>query len=408
MNDPVFGWLQDAGTDNDVIKRRTRVVGVGGMLWAVAFASVWFPPTTASSEWRLVHFVLTTCAYDGMLTLVEVAHSAMLAELAVDDAERAQLNGYAAAFAGLGSLTSFVGQWYWNMEDLFMFRFACLGIAAGAAGVFVMSAAVLNGSSGEAKSSQIKSAETAVVVSNMHPIKFLKELNEQRNFFVFAGVASLQSLDCGFEKSSFTMFLAALAGNAISRSTKASIVSLSFFLPWLGAFLVTPIVKRFGVYEVLNSVFFSRFVMCSGALLFFVSRGDNRKQDLFALVAVGFLLCNRVMSEAVCRINPLVVSDLIDEDRWIHHRSPNETRSGSIVGTNNFFAKLAQSVGPMIGFALLSEDDRFAKLDVFLAAIPLICVSLQLYLWNWQFNLFGDRLKKAKEYVQARKKQLEV
>ena len=37
-----------------------------------------------------------------MLTLVEVNHSALLAELAVDSRERARLNSWTAAFAAIG------------------------------------------------------------------------------------------------------------------------------------------------------------------------------------------------------------------------------------------------------------------------------------------------------------------
>ena len=423
-NDPLFGWLQDAGsTKRNAVKRRARVVAVGGAMWALAFAGVWFPPPSWDSApyVRVLHFVVSTCSYDGMLTLVELAHAALLSEVTVDDAERARFNAYAAACAGVGSLTSFLGQWYWNREDLSMFRMCALGVALASAVVFWVSSTVLSRASpspspSSGAGSLPMTTENDVESGDAPPHHqqqqqqqqqpqpsslafFTSQLRQQTNFFVYAAVASVQSFDCAFEKSSFTLFLAALAGDSLSRSTKASVVSLSFLLPWILALAVTPAIQRLGVYRVLRSVFASRFVLCFVALSVFAS-GWLVPQSRWP---IAFLLANRVMSEMVCRVNPLVVSDLVDEDRYIHRRGAGETRSASVVGSANFFSKLAQSVGPMVGFAVMRGGGHGAtaglRLDVWLSLVPLACVAVQLWLWTMKFTLHGARLKKVKEFV---------
>ncbi len=58
-------------------------------------------------------------------------------------------------------------------------------------------------------------------------------------------------------------------------------------------------------------------------------------------VLIGvYLIGARVLTECVCRLFPLVASDLIDEDRARHpERSASDTRAGTIVGTASLFAK---------------------------------------------------------------------
>jgi len=90
INDPLFGWLSDNYLPvAEGGGRRTTAIKYGGLLWAVAFVLVWFPPT--SSALLGLHFVFSLCFYDGMLSYVEVNHNALLAEMTVSEAERAKV-----------------------------------------------------------------------------------------------------------------------------------------------------------------------------------------------------------------------------------------------------------------------------------------------------------------------------
>jgi Na+/melibiose symporter-like transporter len=188
VNDPVCGWISDRLGQASRNPRQTRLGAIkyGGLLWAVAFFAVWLaPPTSASDLVRFTHFCLATCAYDTMLTLVEVNHSALLAELTSADAERAAFNGYSAVFAGLGSLTSFAGHFFWDRGHMRAFQACCLLIACVCGAVFYWSAEALRlpaqtavAASAPASTPLKKSQSLGGVV------RFVKELTMQRNFWV--------------------------------------------------------------------------------------------------------------------------------------------------------------------------------------------------------------------------------
>ena len=179
INDPLFGWLSDqrvlAGTN-----KRTDAIRWGGLLWSAAFVLTWYPwpsawggsqglesgeCTTGSSSpthlfasagmalgatpadmapariWSGLHFLLSLCLYDGLLTLVEVNHGALLAEVTRTPGDRAKANMWSAICAAAGSLTSWIAHITWSSDDLRAFRTLCLAVAASSAVIFWLSAA---------------------------------------------------------------------------------------------------------------------------------------------------------------------------------------------------------------------------------------------------------------------------
>ncbi|RYG51570.1 hypothetical protein EON67_03100, partial [archaeon] len=119
VNDPLFGWLSDnilpASAAHSPLARRTRAVRWGGTAWAVAFCAIWWP--ASSTVGAAIHFVLSLCAYDGLLTYVEVNHAALLAEMTSSTTGRAYANMASAIGAGIGSLTSFVAYHTYDARD---------------------------------------------------------------------------------------------------------------------------------------------------------------------------------------------------------------------------------------------------------------------------------------------------
>ena len=93
----------------------------------------WIPDKNNTSQATAgIHFIFSLCFYDGMLTYVEVNHSALLAELSASASVRANANMYAAIFAGIGSLSAFFSHYFWSRNDLYYFRLYCfiIGILA--------------------------------------------------------------------------------------------------------------------------------------------------------------------------------------------------------------------------------------------------------------------------------------
>ena len=107
VNDPLFGWMSDRMQTFSFRKNsRLGAIAMGLALGAVILY-VWWIPSHDSSTLAGLHFVTSLCFYDGMLTYVEVNHSALLAEISSSESVR-QMQTCMLPFAlGIGSLSAF-------------------------------------------------------------------------------------------------------------------------------------------------------------------------------------------------------------------------------------------------------------------------------------------------------------
>ena len=101
LNDFIFGWFSDksaSGTGEKAptlhpVRSRARAIRIGGFVWGIAFLLLWYPPSSSAPDvWKGAHFALSLCFYDGMLSYVEVNHSALLAEICTSSRGRATCN----------------------------------------------------------------------------------------------------------------------------------------------------------------------------------------------------------------------------------------------------------------------------------------------------------------------------
>lgn len=101
VNDPLFGWVEDraaGGSLRNSLQRRLFALRAGGLLLAVTFVGLftpWWDQSPAApppSPWLVgMHMLVCMSCYDAGLTWVCQAHNALLAELTVDNTERAAL-----------------------------------------------------------------------------------------------------------------------------------------------------------------------------------------------------------------------------------------------------------------------------------------------------------------------------
>lgn len=130
LNDPVFGWLSDKRylSDNskhfglsNIVLQRIDALRWTGPLFALSFLAFWI-------QWANpgLQFVICLCLYDGFLTMIDLHHSALLADLAISAEARTKLNSRASFFSILGSASVFLSYAVWNKDNLRMFRQFCL------------------------------------------------------------------------------------------------------------------------------------------------------------------------------------------------------------------------------------------------------------------------------------------
>ena len=221
-----------------------------------------------------------------------------------------------------------------------------------------------------------------------------------------SGMSAVQCFDCTFQKNFFIIFLDRLVGDGLSASSHGIVVTMSFALPHLVAIGATGLVQKWGLHPAVKFVLQIRFVLAMLALVLL-------SMFFSWWLACAFILGNRVASECICRLFPLVMSDLTDEDMYLQQRG--KSMSGSIVGSVNLFSKPSQSLAPILGFYLLSE--KFATTDLFassggdtvslatklqisqvVAMVPLLCTALEWLLWR-KYTLHGTYLSEVKAFV---------
>ena len=66
-----------------------------------------------------------------------------------------------------------------------------------------------------------------------------------------------------------------------------------------------------------------------------------------AWAMVAMLLMCRVCSECICRLQPLILADVVDEDTFLHRRPVS--MAASVGGTLSVVSKPGQSLAPVLG-----------------------------------------------------------
>lgn len=72
--------------------------------------------------------------------MVDLQHSALMADLAVSASDRTRLNFHCSVFSAVGSVSVFLSYSFWDKEDFYSFRLFCMALAAfSILGFFVVS-----------------------------------------------------------------------------------------------------------------------------------------------------------------------------------------------------------------------------------------------------------------------------
>jgi len=408
LNDPLVGWISDAAPG--LTRRRTPAIRYGGPLWAIVFAMAWqdwggdqFGSVTAG-----IHFTMVLCLYDGLLTLVELNHAALMPDLTTSTDDRTRLNNASAAGAILGSLSSFFGHMYWSAStskdgsSMLPFQRFSAVIALLATIGFTFSAEKVCSDADRLRESKLSATKMEHEEKDHKQSKQLsmvtvfRQMLKHRNFGIFTLVSALQVFECTFEKNFLSIFVDVLMRD-VTKHTRSLIISTSFVLPWIVTILLAPAVTRYGVRNVVIASF------CLKVVLGIVALAVGLKNPLF----IGaFAVMTRVFTECVCRLGPLVLSDLVDEDKVLHSRA--KTMSATVIGANSFFTKPGESLAPMLGWAIVNSGGSGSNTELgkgvektlfyCLVGGPLVVATIQLIFWN-MYSLHGGYLQRVKDMV---------
>lgn len=347
LNDLGFGWLGD--TSFSILQRRRfNRISFGGPLWAVVFAILWLPLFDIPLLHPAVQFSVMMIVYDGFFSFTTVAFRALLTDIATNPREREACNAAAAVFHVVGSLGVGIASFLyegdtstasrWKTGELDGFRtFTTVWAVCAAVGFLVAShggkEVVLRGSS--------KSSDAVSLCS------FSREALQRPSMIVAVVVWAFQEYSCTFATNFFGMFLALVCGDVLSRGTRSSLLLLSFVAPHCVTLAVTPLIPSVGKKRIVSALFWVRCLV-GITTLFVASIMRSASEGLVAckLLFAVLLFLNRVLTEGVCRLQSLVLSDISDEDIVLHDRP--QSHAATVNGLVSLISKPFQSLAPVV------------------------------------------------------------
>ncbi|ELU13839.1 hypothetical protein CAPTEDRAFT_107356 [Capitella teleta] len=435
-NDPLFGWMSDkkylkhsSSSQSNIVLARLKALSWNGPLFALSFLAFW-----VSWAFPSLQFVVCLCLYDSFLTMIDLHHSALLADLAVTTEQRTGLNFYSSFFGAFGSLSVFLSYIVWHRDQILRFQIFCCGLA-------LISVVGFWFSTRQLRKIYLKYSKDEDAVSLAHRLQassvddskdkaslrqFVSELAGQQNFLWFAAMNLVQVFHCHFNSNFFPLFLENLLGDSIPQYLCSVLLGISFIAPHLNNLYFLTLCRKWGTYYVIRGLFLVKL----GLSLFMMAMGPTHVW-LLAL----YIASNRVFTEGTCKLLSLVISDLVDEDCVLHNRT--QAVSALMFGTSSLLSKPGQTLAPLIGTWLLASQtgessfDPTVEADILLLSghdvfdsghsdgsiklslssldepsrtmyrdgvfsllvyIPTVCAVIQLCVWA-QFSLHGKRLQ---------------
>ncbi|XP_066927531.1 transmembrane protein 180-like [Clytia hemisphaerica] len=413
INDPLFGWLSDhnvlenkSDASKDVttttVLKRINILSKVGPIYSACFLLFWF---RFLPVW--IQFSVALCLYDSFLTLVDLHHQALLADLAIEAKDRVKLNSYCSMFSAIGSVSVFLSFSLWRKDNLFPFQLFCVALALVVAVGFhvccksmkqyYLTTSIKKRDDAQPVSKQYKTSFTAMK-------KYTCQLYRHHNFLVFSVMNFLQVFHCHFNSNFFPLFIQNLLGHKISQEGGAALLGLSFLVPHINNLYFLQLCKRYGVYFIIKVLF---MVKVSLALCMW-----HLGVSHWYLLCL-FIMSNRIFTEGTCKLLNLVISDLVDEDYVKFKRS--SPVSALVFGTAAFLSKPGQTLAPVLGSYLLyaqtgkslflkqsepdavyEESSDFSNGCFFvMVMVSIICGLLQLLVWKF-FSLKEKYLQQVK------------
>jgi len=421
INDPLFGWLSDSNVlqnENSngknvsqtedaasVVLKRIRVLSRFGPLYALSFLLFWFPIFPLGLQ-----FSVALCLYDSFLTLVDLHHQALLADLAIEASDRVKLNSYCSVFSAVGSVSVFISFSLWDKHDLRPFQVFCLLLALlVSAGFYVccksmekfyFTKAIKKHDDPASSASKDNSVDTSIKAMK----KYTFQVYRHKNFLIFSAMNLLQVFHCHFNSNFFPLFIKNLLGHKLGQKGGAVLLALSFLVPHVNNLYFLQLCKRYGVYFIIKCLFLVKMVLAFCMLYLGLS---------YWYLLCLFIMSNRIFTEGTCKLLNLVISDLVDEDYVKFKRS--SPVSALVFGTAAFLSKPGQTLAPLLGSYLLytqtgqsmflrqsGQDTVYETSDTFargcflvMVMVSICCGVAQLVVWKF-FTLKDKYLQQVK------------
>lgn len=422
INDPLFGWISDSDAFknkhekknkdmDDIVAKRLNALSKFGPLFALSFLLFWFQVFPVGLQ-----FSLALCLYDSFLTMVDLHHQSLLADLVIDSNARVKLNTYCSIFSAAGTITVFISFTLWNKEDMVFFQIFCCCIAFFAIiGFNICCDSMKQFYFASSNVGRKISTAAAANESNIVAVKkYIRQVFQHRNFLIFSFINLIQVFHCHFNSNFFPLVLNQLLGQSLAPQSGAVLLGLSFLIPHLNNLYFLQLCRKYGSFCIIQVLFLVKLFL--GAIMWKIGSS-------YWYILCLFVASNRVFTEGTCKLLNLVITDLVDED-YVKFRRKTPV-SALIFGTVAFLSKPGQTLAPLLGSYLiylntgqsiflnknedgdrndwlkevssLAIDPEIVREGSFrvLVSIPIFSAIMQIIAWHF-FSLHGKYLEKIK------------
>jgi Na+/melibiose symporter-like transporter len=337
LNDFYFGRISDKTDIKKWGSRRLIYIKWGGVLWAFIFFSIWFPWSYTNQIIIFIHFIVSISAFDMMLSLVWLVWLALMPELTESTDERNKMalnNQYFLILGALPVLISFL---------IFDSGLLTFQIFAGACALICGVCYYFIGSNLKERPELHFNQETIPL------FRALKEVLKSRSYITMTLFRVFNQLNGALGLSFMFAYVLILGVDILTASLLYYVLSTVIAL--IGYF----------IYKKLSMRISMRNLVVRGRII------------QITINVVGFFII----------LNPEFEIFI-----WIILIGNAITNGFLILGTNAFFNKIAESIGPIIGTTILLLFG-FIRSASFQTTTALIGVKFLLLIVPSIINLLG-------------------
>ncbi len=381
LNDPLSGQLSDRTNRKRWGSRRIIYIKYGAPIWALTFLLVWFPWSFDDQIVIFVHYVISICLFDTLLTLVVLVWMALLPEMTSDLDQRNKGNFLSLVFGAI-----FVVPFFLILGDMkptsqsFQVLMIIIAIVST---IFLWLTAYLC----EEKPEYQKDKSFTLW-------KSVKETLKLRSFLIFIGFnfCSVFLTSIGLSYLFLWSFILGAGatyiyfGIYIIVGYGSNILCMRLRPKWG----TKKIILRFGIIRVIGLIIsFITLILIQNSLI----------------AIVGLIISTFFGGYSVFIVPIMYLS--ADEDE-INHET---RREGMFLGMNALFTKPAASLGPIIATIILElylyapgseiqSPTTLIGIDILFLLIPAIVTAISL-IFMYFYPLHGEKLNDMREKLEV-------
>jgi len=379
LNDPFLGQLTDKTNREKWGSRRLIYIKYGGPIWALTFLLVWFPWSFDNQFIIFLHFVISICLFDTMLTLVVLCWMALLPEMTSDIDERNKANFFALLLGAIAVVPVLIILGAMKPTTQ-IFQFITI-IVAIIATVFLLLVAKMCEERPEFQNDEV------------FPLwRSIKETTKSKSYLLFIGYNFCGVLTGSIGISYLFLYVLILGNN----STVTIIYFLIFVFVGYSSYIVCMNLRpKWGMRRVILRFGLLRII---GAIIIFGLSLTPSLESLIWLLWIGPIWWTFFGGYAVYTTGSLMYLS-VDEDEVKF----GTRREGMFLGINALFTKPANSLGPILATILLiyfgyiqGSDTQSASallgIKILFLLVPAMFAALSL-LFMYFYPLHGEQLK---------------